>query len=149
MKETYALHGHFDAVFKNSYGEVFEIVEKDNLIVNLGYDLVLNSAFRVSSRPSPATYIAIGSGGTAPDAAEQVLVTPIGVRQASSFTQSDYPTNNFCKLSYEFTGIDNTIAEAGLFNAVTSGTMFDRVKFSGIPVTPGDSITATFTITIS
>jgi hypothetical protein len=149
MKDTYQLHGHFDAVFKNSSGEVFETVEEDNLIVNLGYDLVLNSAFREAGRPSPATYIAIGSGATAAVATEQTLVAPIGVRKASSFTPSGYPGTQFCKLSYEFTDIDDTIAEAGLFNALTSGTMFDRVKFVGIPVTPGDSITATFTITIS
>lgn len=149
MNKNIALHGHFDAVFKHADGEIFKTVEKDNLIVNLGYDLVLNSAFRVSGRPAPGSYIAIGSGTSVPSESEQSLVTQIGSRQASSFTPSGYPGADFCKLSYEFTGLNDTIAEAGIFNALTSGIMFDRVTFSGIPVTSGDSITATFTITIS
>jgi hypothetical protein len=148
MKEI-KLHGHFDAVFKHFGGEVFETVEQDNLIVNLGYDLVLDSAFNVSGRPLPASYIAIGSGSTAPTATEQTLVTQIDTREIASFTPSGYPGTAFCKLSYEFSGIDNTIAEAGLFTAASSGIMFDRVTFAGIPVTSGDSVTATFTITIS
>ena len=41
------------------------------------------------------------------------------------------------------------ITEHGLFSAVTTGTLWDRTKFAAVNVVSGDSITFTYTLTIS
>ena len=48
-----------------------------------------------------------------------------------------------------FTGLTATIAEAGIFTDVSAGEMFNRVVFTGVALTSGDSFKATCALTFS
>ncbi len=93
-----------------------------------------------------------GTGTTAENNDHVELVTPIGTaRTAGDQTSS---TNTY--ISVAIIAYTDTLAvtEHGLFNTVytsaqTDGTLMDRHLFSAINVISGDSVTYTYTLTIS
>lgn len=149
--ENTKLKGHFILEHRNSDGELLNKVEKDNIIVKLGYDDLLRCAFdgNVGTRPDAFAWIALGTNQTTP-ADDDAILGAEHTRQSAQYTVSDYPTTDYCEIATTFTGVIGApdIAEAGLFNALSGGVMFDRVIFTPIPISDADSLTTTFQISV-
>lgn len=101
---------------------------KDNLIVNTGYEFVANAMFNNSVRPGVLAYIALGDGKTetTPDMTtleHELLRAPA--------TYSWDPVARSIELTAQIASPEPIqISEAAIFNAAIDGLMFDRVTFS-------------------
>lgn len=126
-----------------------EVFENGNMIVNSGLELLIGSLINTgANRPNPLSYVAIGTGAGVTTAAMTALVTETN-RASGTWTHTS-GTNTF-KITAAFArgAVVGTIKEGGVFNAASSGTMFDRVLFtSAIPVTSDVAYTQEFTFTV-
>lgn len=88
-----------------------------------------------------------GTGSTAEDATDTVLVTPCGEARDIG-TQTEGATADIYKTvaTHTYAGAF-TITEHGVFNASTGGTLMDRSVFTGISVLSGDKIEFTYQLT--
>lgn len=96
------------------------------------------------------TYLALGSGSTAFASSQTALVTEITAnglaRHAATVSQEDTTyTDDTLQLTYQWTATGSqTVKEAGVFNAASSGTMAARkVLDSSVSLTSGDTYTWT------
>jgi hypothetical protein len=146
----FGLRGTMHAVLRKADGRIF-VSRKDNGIVNAGFDFISNSiGNRAASGATAAMgWIAIGTGTTAFSASQTALITEL-VRQAATYGHTA-GTKSFQFSTTFAAGVGTgTIAEAGVFNLSTlGGTMLDRVVFAGISKAAGDTLTQTFTFTMT
>ena len=128
-------------VLKNS--EV--VLEKKNLIVQVGKNFLANAVINSSS--SPFVGMAIGTGTTAASSSDTTLETEVA---RAAFTSSSVSTN-VVSLSNTYGAGTGTgsISEAGIFtNATSGGTMLSHVVFSPIGKGSLDTLTINWTITV-
>ena len=115
-------------------GKRLKIIERHNLIVNAGLNLLRDFMNRAS--PDAVGYFGLGKGTTSVSLTDTDLQTPIA-RYAITIA-----TTGPQSLTFEYdldasTANGNTLTEAGLFTAASSGTMYARVVFPGIVKTAG------------
>ena len=125
-------------------GDLKQRFIKHNLITNVGYDFLCN-AFANATRPAAMEYIAVGTGTTTPALTDTALVTEIERLKAGySHTASD----KFLTLSATFAAgvATGALTEAGIFNAASEGTLFDRITYPVINKEQLDSYVISFTI---
>jgi len=91
----------------------------------------------------------LGTGSTQPtDVTRTTLVTELGTRKSVT---TDDTTAGQVKYSATFIAGEATgaLTEAGVFNALTAGTMLCRTVFSTVNKAAADLLTINWTITIS
>lgn len=123
-----------------------EVVQEiDNLVVTTGKEYV---ASRIKDTTATAmSHMAIGTGTTAAAAGDAALVSESARTALTSTTVS---TNTVVYVDTFGAGIGTgAITEAGVFNASSSGTMLCRTVFSVVNKGADDSMTITWTITVS
>ena len=121
------------------------VQEVDNLVVTTGKNYV---ASRIKDASATAmTHMAIGTGSTAAAAGD----TALGSEAArTTLTSTTVSTNTVVYVDSFGAGTGTgAITEAGLFNASSGGTMFCRTVFSVVNKGADDSMTITWTITVS
>jgi len=121
------------------------IVQKtENLVVTAGKEWV---ADRMNNANTVMTYMSIGTGTTAAAAGNTTLVTELDRNALSSTTV----TNNNVAYVATWAAGDGTgaITEAGIFNAASAGDMLARTVFSVVNKGADDSMTITWTVTVS
>lgn len=121
------------------------VKEVDNLVVTTGKDFV---ASRMKDASATAmSHMATGTGSTAAAAGNGALGSQ-AARVALTST-----TVNSANVVYVATFAPGTgtgaITEAGIFNASSSGTMLCRTVFSVVNKGSADSMTITWTVTVS
>ena len=123
-----------------------EIVqETKNLVVTAGKNFV---ASRMKDTTKAAmTHMAVGTGTTAAAAANTTLVSETDRNALTSTTV----TNNEIAYVCTWAAGDATAAltEAGIFNASSGGDMLCRTVFSVVNKGASDSMTITWTVTVS
>lgn len=146
-EDKFQMKGSMEAVLIKEDGTV-EVTRKDNLIVDVGFDFIADAIGNSASRPAVMSYIAIGTGTTAADTANTALETE-AARGAAVYAHT-VGTKVFT-FEEEFAAGTGTgaITEAGVLNAASAGILLDRVVFSAINKAAGDSLTVTFTFTMS
>ncbi|MEO9387064.1 MULTISPECIES: hypothetical protein [Chromobacterium] len=141
------LHGAMELVLLRKDGSV-ETRRKDNLIVDVGFDLVCDALGNAKGRPGVLSHIAVGTG-TDPVASNQKALSTELARLAATYAHSA-GTKVFTMTSTFNAGTaTGAITEAGVFNAASNGIMFDRVLFNVINKGSDDTLTVTFTFTLS
>jgi hypothetical protein len=142
------LHENLKLTGKLSIAINNEIVkEVDNLVVTDGKEFVASRM--EGTTDAVMSHMAIGTGSTAAAAGDSAL----GSESARVALTSTTVTNN--EVAYVATFPANTpssaaaITEAGLFNASTSGTMLCRTVFDVVNKGTADSMTITWTVTVS
>jgi hypothetical protein len=121
------------------------VVQKaENLVVTAGKNWV---ADRMNNANTVMTYMALGTGTTAAAAGNTTLVTELDRNALTSTTV----LNNTIAYAATWAAGDATgaITEAGIFDAASGGDMLARTVFSVVNKGASDSITITWTITIS
>lgn len=135
-------------------GAVVASGERKNIITTVGKNALATLLNSASAGTSIVTHIGLGSGTNAVAVGDTTLTTELsgGAYARLTVTRSN-PSANQVQYVATFTGITNTptINEAGLFNAVTAGTLFAHqlVTPSVTLSTSADSLQITWTITIS
>jgi hypothetical protein len=122
-----------------------EIVqETENLVVTAGKNWV---ADRMNDANAVMSHMAVGTGTTAAAAGNTTLVTETDRNALTSTTV----TNNAVAYVATWAAGDATAAltEAGIFDASSGGDMLARTVFSVVNKGAADSMTITWTITVS
>ena len=146
FNDNLKLSGQLNIVLRDKNGNVKEERTEKNLVVTSGLGYI---ASRMKDASATAmSHMALGSGTTNALAAQTDLITLLGSREALDSTT--VTTNSVAYVaSFEATDATGAVTEAGIFNASTGGTMLCRVKFDVVNKAADDTMTVTWTITVS
>lgn len=153
--DTVKLRGSLEATLFKAGGSV-EVIRKDNLIMNVGYDYIVNCLCNGTDRPAILNYIAVGSGESAVTGEETALETEL-LRKETTFTtaNANYAEAGTVRKSFslqaEFLPGEATgaITEAGVLNAESAGVLFDRVVMAVINKGADDRLVVKLTFSFS
>ena len=142
VNEQLEMKGHLKIELN---GEVVRDI--DNLVVTAGKNFVASRMIGTSA--GVMTHMAVGTGTTDPAAGDTALETQVGSRKA--FTTSASVSGAVVTYVCAFSAGEGTgaLTEAGIFNASSSGTMLCRTEFSVVNKGASDSMTITWTVTVS
>ena len=149
INENLKLSGQLNIVLKDKAGNIKETREEKNLVVNTGLAYI---ASRMKDTTKGAmSHMALGSGTTAAAATQTDLVSILGSREALDSTTISGTNNEKIVYVSSFEAGDATgaVTEAGIFNAGTSGDMLCRTVFSVVNKAADDTMSVTWTITLS
>jgi len=149
INENLKLSGQLNIVLKDKTGKVKETREEKNLVVNTGLAYIVSRMTGTSK--NVMSHMALGSGTTAAAASQTDLVSVLGSREALDSTTIAGSSNEKVQYVCGFEAGDGTgaVTEAGLFNASSSGDMLCRTVFSVVNKAADDTMTVTWTITLS
>ena len=149
INENLKLSGQLNIVLKDKDGNVKDSREVKNLVVNAG--LAYIASRMVGTAKSVMSHMALGSGTTAAAAAQTDLVSILGSREALDSTTITGTNSEKVQYVSSFEAGDATgaVTEAGIFNASTAGDMLCRTVFSVVNKAADDTMTVTWTITLS
>jgi len=121
------------------------VQEVDNLVVTAGKGYV---ASRMKDTTATAmSHMAIGSGSTAAAAGDTALGNELGRVALTSTTVSSAVVTYVA--SFPAGTGTGAVTEAGILNASSGGTMLCRTVFSVVNKGASDSMTVTWTVTVS
>lgn len=147
--EQLKLAGELHLVLTGKDGAIKQHQHVPNLIVNVGLAFITSRMIGASS--AVMSHMGLGSGTTAVAAGQTDLVSLLGSREPlDSATQSG--TNNekvVYVASFEPGDATGAVTEAGIFNALTAGTMLCRTVFAVVNKGVDDTLTVTWTITLA
>lgn len=141
MKETLGIKGKLTLELIRD-GKVIESQKVTNVVTTDGKALI---ALLVTGAGTTFSHMAIGTDGTPETAADSAL----GAEAGRVTLTSSAVSNNVVTYIGDFpagTGT-GTIAEAGIFNAASTGTMLNRATFSPITKTAADALKITWAVT--
>lgn len=138
--------GTVNVVVHDESGKQKENFTIPNLVVNTGLAYI---ASRMKDTTATAmTHMAVGTDNTATAGANTALGNQLGSRV--SLTSTTVTSNSTAYVATFGAGVGTgALTEAGIFNASTSGTMLCRTVFAVINKGASDTMTITWTITIS
>jgi hypothetical protein len=119
------------------------------LLVNTGKAIVTN--YLAGGAATQPKYVGWGTGSGTTSATDTTLFTEVTPRTTGTATQVTTSTTNdtYQVVGTQTAGTGETITNAGLFDATTSGNLFAKGDFSGIALNSGDSIQFTFKVQFS
>jgi hypothetical protein len=142
--ESIALKGNLSVVL---YDENFNVKDKrdvSNLVVAVGKNYIADRM--IANTTNIMSHMAIGSGNVNPTTSDTAMNTEVTRVALGSSTR----TNN--TISYVTTygaGVGTgTIAEAGIFNDSSGGTMLCRTRFNEVNKGASDVIVITWNVTV-
>lgn len=147
IQDAIQMKGRLNIVLTDAFGEVKEQREVDNLVVTVGKNYI---ASRMKDATATAmSHMAVGTTSTAAAVGD----TTLGAEIASSrtaLTSTTVTTNSVAYVCTFGTGVGTgAVVEAGIFNAASAGTMLCRTVFSVINKGASDTLTITWTVTVS
>ena len=139
INDNFALTGALTIAVNNKV-----VQETNNLVVTAGKEWV---ADRMNDANTVMTHMAVGTGTTAAAAGDTALGTQLDRNALTSTTV----TGNTIEYACTWAAGDGTgaLTEAGIFDASTGGDMLARTVFSVVNKGAADSMTITWTITVS
>jgi len=146
LNDQIKLMGNLDITVLNSDGQVKEQRSEKNLVVTAGLGFIASRMEGTSD--AVMSHMAVGSGSTAADAGDTDLGSILGSREALDSTTVSGATVTYVS-SFEAGDGTGAITEAGIFNASSGGTMLCRTVFSTVNKAADDTMTITWTITLS
>lgn len=146
ISEPMKLSGRVHLILRDEFGNIKMEQESGNLITTAGKAIV--AAGLIVAPTVVFNYIACGTSNTAATVGQTAL---IGTELARVATTSSNPTSTTTLLSAAFgAGVGTgTIEELGIFSAAAAGTMFSRYLSGTFVKAAGDSLTVSWTITVS
>ena len=137
--------GTLDIVVRGPDGNIKDEKKVENLIVDTGLDYIASRMSGTSE--NVMSHMAVGTGSTAAAAADTALGTELDRNALTSTTVTDNAIAFVC--SWAAGDGTGSLTEAGLFNASSAGTMLCRTVFGTVTKAADDSMTITWTITVS
>lgn len=120
------ISGHYECLLIDANGVVTQRVTGENLVVDVGRDLILTQLSGGTS--TPALYMALGSSTTAAAGSQTTLVAEAagGVRKTTSPTLVPHGQMLFTGVWAASDNANTTVNEVGIFTASSGGTMLSR-----------------------
>lgn len=146
IKDTLKLKGELTIVVKDKDGKVKESREEKNLVVNAGLTYICSRMADASA--DVMSHMAVGSGTTLPSALDTDLQSILGNREPIDTSTASSNTVTYVS-SFEAGEGTGAITEAGIFNASALGTMLCRTTFPVVNKGADDTMSITWTITLS
>jgi hypothetical protein len=149
-QESIKVTGKLSIVVRDESGAVKDQRDVNNLVVTTGKTFIASSLLKTTTNsPAAMSHMAVGTGQTAAAAGD----TALGAEIAASRTALGTATSSGAVVTYAATfaaGVGTgAVTEAGIFNASSAGTMMCRTVFSVVNKGANDSMTITWTVTIS
>lgn len=159
-KNMVEVEGSLSLVVTDSLtGNIRQEIYVPNLVVTAGKGFIASRMIGTSA--SVMSHMGIGTDSTTEDGTSTALKAELTVAggytaYARQSVTSSNPTAN--QVQYTSTFPANVpsapaggaaLREAGIFNAVTGGTMLCRTTFATVTKLPADALTITWTITVS
>jgi hypothetical protein len=151
MEDTMKLKGSVKVQLIGPDGKIKQQHENHNLVVTVGKSYLTAWLAAASQAGEFMSYIAVGTGVIPPASGDTALGSEItgggNSRALGTLTSLSNTWNNTAVfIPGNCTG---AITEAGLFSASTAGTMFARQTFSVYNKAAGDTLTISWTVTVS
>jgi len=146
INDNLKLRGDVAIVVKDKDGKVKDSREIHNLVVSAGLEYICSRMAGTSA--SVMSHMAVGSGTTAASAGQTDLVSILGSREALDSTSASSNTITYTS-SFEAGEGTGAVTEAGIFNASSSGTMLCRTVFAVVNKDSDDTMSITWTITLT
>jgi len=146
-KEKMKATGKVDIIIRDSEGRIKDERHISNLVVDTGLDFIASRMAGTSE--AVMSHMEVGTDNTAAAAGD----TTLGAAVAASRTVLTSTTVTDNAVAYVATfgaGVGGgALTEAGIFNDSSAGTMLCRTVYSVVNKGASDSMTITWTITIS
>ena len=146
INDDLKLRGDVAIVLKDKNGNVKESREIKNLVVTAGLTFICSRMAGTS--PAVMSHMALGSSATAAAAGQTDLVSILGSREALDSTSASANTITYVS-SFEAGEGTGAVAEAGIFNAASGSTMLCRTVFPVVNKQADDTMSVTWTITLT
>ena len=146
INDNLKLLGDVAIVLKDKDGNVKDSREINNLVVSAGLTYICSRMAGAS--PGVMSHMALGSGTTAASAGQTDLVSILGSREALDSSTASSNTITYVS-SFEAGEGTGAVTEAGIFNASSGGTMLCRTVFSVVNKDADDTMSVTWTITLT
>jgi len=137
--------GTLDIIVRGPDGSIKDEKKVENLIVDTGLDYIASRMSGTSE--NVMSHMAVGTGSTAAAGADTALGTELDRNALTSTTVTDNSIAYVC--SWAAGDGTGSLTEAGIFNASSGGTMLCRTVFGTVTKGTDDSMTITWTITVS
>ena len=137
--------GNLEVRLLDESGTLKDIRNVNNLVVAVGKDVIASRL--VGNTLAVPSYMAVGSSATAAATSQTALGGELG-RVAFDSTTRTSNTLAYVATFGAGTGT-GSLAEAGIFNAASSGNMFCRTTFSTVTKASGDTVVITWNLTIA
>ena len=142
MKDLLTIKGRLSYQLLDEHGALKEEFEGPNLVVTVGLNFL--ASLLGGSAPTLMSHMAIGSSATAPAPAQTALLGELGRVALSSTSPSG--SNVIYQATFGPGVGTGTIAEAGLFNSNSGGTMLSRSTSISVIKAAGDTLNIIWTI---
>jgi hypothetical protein len=145
IHDTIKMTGDLKIVLTDADGQIKHEQEIKNLVVTVGKNFI---ASRMKDGTADVmSHMAVGSGTTAAAVGDTTLGTELG---RVSLTSTTVTTNNVAYVATFPAGTGTgAVTEAGLFSAVSAGTLLCRTVFSVINKGAADTLGITWTVTVN
>lgn len=148
IHENLKLSGQLNIVLTDKDGNIKDTRKVKNLVVNAGLTYIVSRMTGTSK--AVMSHMALGSGTTAAAASQTDLVSILGSREAIDSTTITGATKAVAYTSaFEAGDATGAVTEAGIFNASSSGDMLCRTVFNVVNKAADDTMSITWTITLS
>jgi len=146
INEDLKLRGDVAIVLKDKDGNVKDSREIQNLVVSAGLEFICSRMAGTSA--GVMSHMALGSDTTAAAAGQTDLLSILGAREALDSSTASNNTITYVS-SFEAGQGTGAVTEAGVFNAASSGTMLCRTVFAVVNKAADDTMSVTWTITLT
>lgn len=147
MEDKFGMRGDVTITLRDKDGNVIDVREIRNTIVDAGYDFICD-VIGNTTQPNDMAWTGIGTGTTGVLGTDTTLETEV-TRVANVYAHST-GTKIFTHTADYAAGTGTgAITESGLLNAVSLGTMLNRVVFDVINKGASDTLQVVWTITLS
>lgn len=145
MNSNLNLTGHLSIQMHDADGKLLASHETHNLVVTSGKNFVASRMAGVAA--AVMSHMALGSSATAESIGQTALLAQTAIVALTSTVVTG------AQVAYTATfgaGVGTgTVAEAGLFNAASAGTMLARTTQVTLTKGPTDVVTITWTVTVN
>lgn len=147
--------GEWRAVVVHADGTVTDYGRLGRHLVTTAGKNFVAGCFNNTNEPEVMKYMGFGTGTTAASTSDTALQTELTTQYASSNTRptgtQSVSTNTYSVVATLAPTTSVAITETGIFSQASNagGTLLDRQVFSAVNLTSSDTLTPTFTLTIS
>jgi len=148
-RDKLGLAGHLTIVLRDGSGKLKDMREVRNLVVNTGVGYIAGRM--IDPPPAAMSHMALGSGTVAVAAGDTDLGSLLGARKALDSSTLTGTISESVVYSATFDPGEGTgaVTEAGIFNALSAGTMLCRTVFPVVNKQAADTLQITWTITLA
>ena len=148
--DTIKMRGSIRMLLKNLMGEQVQEINVNNLLVTAGRAWILGQLESVNINTNlTVSALAIGSNTNAPATSDTALGNEVTRKTIATFSTSgltNNPPSFQAQVSFATNEGNTTLAEVGLFNSASAGTMIAHATFTSFVKATSNTLAISYTI---